>query len=100
MDQKPNLHFPVKQFASVSDAGDCPRADVAVDASGTAAAGGGKPGKLIRCFIPVIVLDASSTVCSSYMVSLHERNLTVGVLTRFLATDQFYKWLRVKISTA
>lgn len=42
MDQKPNLHIPVKQFASVSDAGDCPRADVAVHAVG-------KPGKLIRC---------------------------------------------------
>ena len=51
MDEKPNLHIPVKQFASVSDAGDCPRADVAVDACGAAAAAGGKPGKLIRCSI-------------------------------------------------
>jgi hypothetical protein len=49
VDQKPNLHIPVKRFASVSEAGDCPRADVAVDACGTAAAAGGKPGKLIPC---------------------------------------------------
>ena len=49
MDQKQNLHIPVKQFASVSDAGNRLRADVAVDACGTAAAGGGKPGKLTHC---------------------------------------------------
>lgn len=66
MDQNPNLNIPVKQFASMSDAGDCPRADVAVDACGTAAAVGGRSGKLIRC-------SRSDCVrcCSHYMQQSH-----------------------------
>jgi len=55
MDQKPYLHIPVTQFASVSDADDYPRADVAVDPCGTAAAAGGKPGKWIDCVRNVMV---------------------------------------------